>query len=447
MPDIAPDHPVIDGVRVALGEITEARYCVALSGGMDSSVLVQAMAGLVAPDALRAVYVDHGLHPDSGAWANHCRGLCERLGVRFEVRTVRIEPRSGESLEAAARRERYAALLQTLRPGEALLTAHHEDDQAETVLLNLLRGCGISGLAGVPRRAQADGIRLLRPLLGVSRAEIEAYARVTGLAWIEDPSNTDIRMDRNFLRHQVIPVLESRWQGLRRTIGRSARLHAEAAMLLDELAARDAHRVGRGPRLSLDALSQLPEPRQRNLLRWVCRRQLGSVPGEARLREGLAQLLAAGPDRSPLIDWPGGEVRRYRGRLFVLAPSARAALPGAAVLRARPGACLDLGRLGRLRLRRVVGSGLATARITTDLDVRMRAGGERLRPAGRIARRQLKKLLQERGIVPWMRDRLPLLYWREELVAVADLWVAAEFVAGPGEPGLEVRWEAHPPLS
>lgn len=443
-------HEVAEAVRRRLEPVLAAPgagLCVALSGGLDSSVLLHVLARANA-HPLRAIYVDHQLHPDSAAWGRHCEQLCRDLAVPFSSIAVTVDAPAGEGPEAAARRARYRALAGALAAGEVLVTAHHQDDQAETLFLNLMRGAGVAGLAGIPRDAGFAAGRLWRPLLDLPRPALRDYAHQAGLAWIEDPANVDARMDRNFLRHSVLPVLASRWPGLRATVGRSARLCGEAAALVDELATLDARRVMRGGRVSVPALAALGKARQRNVIRYLCRRELGTVPTEARLREGLTQLLDAGEDRRPLLAWAGGEIRRYRSALYLMpALAPRPAAERHLELAARPGACLALGEsLGRLRLVRGSGQGLAVARLGPTLTVGFRAGGERIRPAGDAHSRELKKLLQERGVVPWMRDRIPLVFSGGSLAAVGDLWVAADFAAAGGEPGLRVRWDRHPAI-
>ncbi|GMW05458.1 MAG: tRNA lysidine(34) synthetase TilS [Gammaproteobacteria bacterium] len=442
-------HDVVESIRDALRPVAErpgARFCVAFSGGLDSSVLLHVVVRLGLGD-VRAVYVDHQLQPQSAAWGLHCGEFCRQLGVPFEQRLVTVDHQGGEGPEAAARRARYLALAEILASGETLLTAHHQDDLVETVLLNLLRGSGPAGLAGIPRAAPLGAGWLLRPLLEVPRASLTGYARGAGLTWIEDPSNRDERLDRNFLRHQALPLLGQRWPGVRATVARSARWCAEAGGLLDALGSDDARRVARGGRVLVSRLAALSEARQRNALRSLCRHALGSVPPERRLREGLAQLIHAGPDRQPLLRWGGGEIRRYRGALYLLRPYAPMPGRSAMELPVRGGATLDLGPgLGRLRLVSARGQGLSAARAGASLHVRFRCGGEMLRPVGSAHARELRKLLQERGVVPWMRARMPLLYSGEQLVAVAHLWVAADFVASGAERALRVRWDEHPPL-
>jgi len=442
MPDVALAlqetlAPVLAGPH---GEI-----CTALSGGLDSTVLAHALvrSGVV---PCRAIHVNHQLQPAAGDWARHCERLCAELALPLTVLTVHVE-RGSSGPEAAARRARYDAFAATLGNGDVLLTAHHQDDQVETVLLHLLRGTGITGLGGIPRAGLVGPARLLRPFLDLPRETLHAYARREGLDWIEDPSNADRRLDRNFLRHEVVPLLGSRWPGLRTTIGRSARLAAEAADLLEALAAGDARRVQRRGRIRVGALASLGEMRARLLVRRLCWRELGSAPPAAMLRTGLAQLLSAAGDRAPLLAWPGGEIRRYRGELFLLKPLPDFPPARPLELPAQPGAMLVLGAgLGRLRLARSRGPGLAYAKLANPLSVRFRAGGERFRPAGERHHRELKKLLQEHGVVPWMRERIPLIYSGDELAAVAHWWVADGLAASAGEAAVRVRWEEHPIL-
>jgi tRNA(Ile)-lysidine synthase len=442
-------HEVVETVRRAIEPALtrpDAGICVAISGGLDSSVLLHALTRC-SVGRLRAIYVNHQLHADAAEWGRRCERLCATLGVPFMSRRVTVERDTGEGPEAAARRARYQALAESLGAHEVLVTGHHQDDQIETVILNLMRGSGVAGLGGIPRRASLGGSLILRPLLDLPRAVLHEYAFREGLDWIDDPANVDQHLDRNFLRQQVLPALASRWPGIRLTVARSARLCAEAAALLDELAARDAKRVQRAGRVSIAALEALGEPRRRNVLRHLCWRELRSVPPEARLREGLAQLLKAGEDRNPVLAWRRGEIRRYRSNLYLLQPLSRPAEADRVDLPLRAGATLDLGEgRGRLRLVRVRGQGLAGSRPGQALTVRYRSGGERIRPAGQAHTRDLKKLLQERGVVPWMRDRIPLLYCGDVLAAVAGLWVAANFAARATEPGLRVRWDDHPPI-
>ncbi len=421
------------------------RYWVALSGGLDSTVLLQALAlhRTDLPGELRVVHVNHGLNPKSTYWQRHCEDLCAYLDVPFQSRTVQVQPTTGESLEAVAREQRYATFRKLLGQGDLLLLAQHQDDQMETFLLQALRGAGVRGLAAMPEESMVDGLRMARPLLRYSRAELEAWAREQGLSWVEDPSNTDTGFDRNYLRHEVLPMLKARWPAASDTLARSAQFAAEADGLLKELATEDSVRYRVEETLPLRALKELSAPRARNLLRhWLQARQL-PLPPAHKLAEILRQLDAR-PDRNPCVDWEGAEVRRYRQRLYAQRP-----IPAApAGFRLKPGVPHELGvGLGQLRLVPASGEGLKAALCgPKGLIVAFRHGGESCQPAGHGHERPLKKWLQELHVVPWLRDRLPLLEMDKELLAVAGLFVCAPHAAQPGEAGLRIEWLDHPPL-
>jgi tRNA(Ile)-lysidine synthase len=403
-----------------------APFCVALSGGLDSTVVLHALVDLRGPEAVRAVHVDHGLHPDSPTWSEHCRVLCRSLGVPFDERVVRIERRSGHSPEAVARDVRYRVLRAALADGETLVTGHHADDQLETVILQLLRGAGTAGLAAMPLVTAFAPGSLFRPLLNWTRADLRDWATAGGLDWLEDPSNRELGFDRNYLRHEVLPALLRRWPGAARSAVRSARLCAEAARLTDTLAASDLDRVATGGGILVEPLLEMPEERTRNLLRYWLGTVVGQAPDSRRLAAIVRDVLPARSDAEPEVHWPAGAVRRYRDTLFALDARTREILqrPREA-LSWRIGEPLDLGPgLGVVRVRRTGGRGLAARWLDHGvLEVRFRAGGESIRPLGQAHRRPLKKLFQEAGVPPWWRDRVPLIYAGERLLAVGDLWI------------------------
>ncbi len=421
------------------------RYVIALSGGLDSTVLAAALAATreVHGKALYSVHIDHQLQPESAAWSGQCRELAARLGIDFIAESVDVDPQSGSGLEAAARAARYAALAAQLRPGDWLLSAHHRDDQAETLLLNLMRGSGPAGLAGIGLINPLGSGWLVRPLIDVSRAALEKFATDAKLDWVEDPSNEDRRFDRNYLRHEILPRLDGRWPDVVARLARSADLAGEAATLLEDLAEYDLRAIGDQPgRIDIGGLQRLSEERQRNLLRHAVRRSGLPVPSAAQLCAVLEQLLPAKQDAQPLVAWPGVEIRRYRDNLYIL-PASASELPAddGQVLGGTP---LELSQgLGILSLSPGAALGLDEAVIERGLTVHYRRGGEQFRPAGQGHTKKLKKLLQESGIVPWMRERIPLLYAGEQLVAVADLWVAADAAS---EPGTAIRWNGRPAL-
>lgn len=411
---------------------------IAYSGGRDSHVLLHlaVRAGL----APRAVHVDHGLHAASADWARHCQSVCRGLDVPLTVERVEVDVTAAAGLEDAAREARYRVFRAVLGPDEVLLTAHHRRDQAETVLLRILRGAGLHGLAAMPRERALGSGRLVRPLLDVDREAIDAYARLQALNWIDDPSNDQPDADRNYLRHHVMPVLQGRWHAAERMFGRLAGQAAEDARLLDELAELDLRDCADADSLSVSGLMRLERPRQRNAVRRWLRRQDRRPPSAARLEAGLDALLTAAADREPVLRWHDGAIRRYRERLYLLA--SRSVAPTEAVFEWDMGSVLIIAGVGRLAAVETRGGERLKASLLErdDITVRLRQGGERIRPAGSAHHRPLKTLFQEAGVPPWERRRTPLVYAGEVLVCVGERWIAADYAASADEPGLRIRW-------
>lgn len=292
-----------------------ADLTVGLSGGCDSVVLLHLLHGLLPAGRLRAIHVHHGLSPMADDWAEHCRQLCHTLAVPLHIARVTVSP-DGEGLEAAARQARYAAF--AAAGAGFMAIAHHGDDQAETILFNLARGAGLSGLAGMRGSRRIGGLTVLRPLLAISRPVLEAYATEHGLAYVEDESNRDISLSRNYLRHALLPGLRARFPGVGEAMGRAAAHCAEALLLLDELAAEDWARVSDGRSACMRQLVGLSETRLRNLLRFRLQQLGWPLPDSVRLEEFARQLLAAGPDRHPALSLPAGEMRVQARRLHWL---------------------------------------------------------------------------------------------------------------------------------
>jgi tRNA(Ile)-lysidine synthase len=400
--------------------------CVALSGGVDSSALLTALAiPRRKRPGLRAVHVDHGIHPNSTAWSAHCRALASGLGVPLQVLTTKVTRARGESLEAAARTARYGLLAGNLQQGEILLTAHHEDDQLETVLLQLFRGSGLAGIAAMPELAPFGKGFLVRPLLSRTRAELEAWSRANSVGWVEDDSNADERLDRNYLRRRVIPLIRERWPRVGSSVGRSARHAAEAQRLLDAVALRDVERAADGDALSASTLRALPLERRRNALRFWIARSGHTVPDSRRLAEMCGPLLDARPDANPHVAWSGAVLQRERGRLAIRNRATQPApVRETAALEWRWSASqtFALPDGGQLELRHDPDGSLDLDALPEALTIRRRAGGERLRLRRGGPSRALKNLLQEAHVPPGERTRLPLVWSGERLVAAGDLW-------------------------
>ncbi|MDD0972400.1 tRNA lysidine(34) synthetase TilS [Pseudomonas fontis] len=393
-------------------------WCIAFSGGLDSSVLLHLLASLSRQHKLppvRALHIHHGLQPVADTWPDHCRALCGRLGIALQVIPVQVAP--GASLEQAARDARYAAFAEALKPGEILLTGQHREDQAETLLFRLLRGAGLRGLGAMPGSRPLGQGALVRPLLGVSRDELSSYAMAQGLDWIEDPSNADTRFSRNYLRHQVMPALQQRWPQVARSLARSAEHLGEAQGLLDELAEQDLAQAASStpwpwldlPSLNLQAMRALSPARQRNALQyWLASRT--RLP-DARHWSGWDALRDAAPDGRPLWCLADGELHRSGERVFWLSGPWLGAQPAAQAWD-NPAQPLALDGNGRVEL-----SGTLTQHA---VQVRYRTGGEILALPGR-GHRDLKRLLNEQQLPLFVRARLPLLFQGDTLLAVANL--------------------------
>lgn len=435
--------------RFVQGTVSKGdRVAVGLSGGVDSVVLLDILARLARRRgfALTAVHVNHQLSPDAQRWARFCRGLCRTRSI--PVRIFKVEVARGNSVEQAARAARYAAFARVRADHIAL--AHNLDDQAETVLLQLLRGAGVKGLAAMPSVRKAEGGRrkaqpaILRPLLDVPRTQIEAYARARRLAWIEDESNADRSFLRNYLRHEVLPLIAARVPSYRTTLARAACHFAEAAGLLDDLARVDAQLAGGGQVLKVEALHRLSPARAKNLLRWFIAQHGLPMPGTERLEEALRQITSARRDAQVCVRLDGWEIRRHAGAVH-LVPHADS-LPARFSRPWRGEPRLPIPELGGvLVMRRSRGAGIDAAKLASDeVSVRVRRGGERiqLHPGG--PHRTLKHLFQEGGVPPWERNRVPLLCCGETLVWVPGIGVAAGFAAAGNRPSLLPQWKRLP---
>lgn len=392
---------------------------------------------------LRALHVDHGLHPDSGLWAGKAAQHALSLGVECLVTAVDGRPRAGHSLEASARDARYAGLAKAMQDGEILLTAQHLDDQAETVLLQLFRGGGPAGLGAMPDlRAFGPGW-LARPFLAISRSDLKVWAETAGLRWLEDPSNEDPSLDRVHLRRAVLPGIYARWPGARQTLARAAGHAREAAKLLDELAAIDRAGASGADWIEIAPLAELDNRRARNAIRGWLRAQEVPMPSEVRLHRVMDELVSGQVGGQGEVLWTGGGIRRWRGRLFAVGPLSP---PPAGLLSWDVGkGPLSLpGDLGTLAVTPEPG-GLDAALFRLPVTVGWRFGGERLRLRTDGPSRTLKNLFREAGIRPWMRGRIPLIYAGQQLIAAGDLFIAAGNTRGTG-PGLALSWTEHPAL-
>ncbi|ROO04980.1 tRNA lysidine(34) synthetase TilS [Pseudomonas fluorescens] len=409
-----------------------AHWRIAFSGGLDSTVLLHLLADLAKTESLpplSAVHIHHGLQAAADAWPQHCQSVCDALGVPLLIERVKVQP--GASLERAARDARYAVFGSLTQANDLLLTGQHRDDQAETLLFRLMRGAGVRGLAGIPAQRPVGQGMLIRPLLDVSRSELEAYAQAHQLRWIEDPSNQDRQFSRNYLRHQVMPLLTERWPQAQASMVRSAAHLREAKGLLDELAqidlttaatAHDFEWLGL-PSLELAPLAALSAARQRNVIsHWL--EPLTRLPDTDHW-SGWTDLCEAGHDASPVWRLADGELHRSAGRVWWLSGDwLRSPVIGCEWQ--SPASALRLADNGRVMFSGQTPSG--------PLRIAYRQGGEVMHLGDR-GHRDLKRLLNERAVPGFVRGRLPLLFRDDELLAVANL---------PGLDGNELDgWKLH----
>ena len=391
-------------------------------------------------DRIRAVHVNHNIQRESGVWAGHCRETCRALGVELEVLEVDANAPGKESPESWARHQRYAAIEDILAEGEILLTAHHQDDQLETLLLRLLRGSGVLGLASM-RAVRTFGKGLhARPLLHHSRAQLSAYARSNKLDWIEDPSNADTHWDRNFIRHEVIPVIKTRWPALARPLTRTIQVCSETQELLDDVARQDLLScAGEKPDLLVvDRVKQLSVPRQKNLVRYWARSLNLPPPDSRQLPRIVADVIQARQDSGARVSWKGAALHRYGNYVQLTEPLEEFDRAAVRVWDFAGPCRLDYGEL---TARAGYGSGLKKELCNAArVEVRYRRGGEKIRLPGRTCRHRLKKLFQEARTPPWLRERVPLVYVGDRLAMVAGFWTDADFLAGADEPSWIVTW-------
>ncbi|MDN6318267.1 MAG: tRNA lysidine(34) synthetase TilS [Marinobacter sp.] len=400
------------------------RLWVALSGGLDSTLLLH-LAAHNHPD-VRAVHINHQLQVNAGETEAFCRDVCARLNVPFTAQavTVKLGGGPGEGLEESARKARYQAFETLLEPGDILLMAHHGDDQAETVLFRMFRGSGVAGLAGMPQTRPLGAGHLARPLLGIERSELERHARLAGISWVDDPSNTDQRFDRNFLRLGILPALKKRWPGLNKRLQHSAGACSESHFLNQRLASMQWQALGgHERRLPIAELSVLSLAEQKNLLRWWVQRAGYSAPSISDWSQVLQDLLQAADDRSPELRAEKFSLRRYQAELYLVPDMSD--LPGEPVS-LEPDQPVSWGEW---TVRLIPASTAETA--LPPIRIYTRQGGERVRFCAKRPSKSLKKWLQEQAVPPWERGRLPLIFkglaGEEELIAIGDLWCSGQY--------------------
>lgn len=415
------------------------RWLVGFSGGMDSTVLLhllkQAVNELNPKPELLAIHVNHGLSEHATSWQHHCESMCAQWGIQCAAQSVAVDGQ-GKGLEAAARSARYAVFKSIIQAEDVLFLAHHQDDQAETVLYRLLRGAGSAGLSAIAMRRQLGLGDLARPLLQYQRDHLLTYASSQGLKWVEDESNNESHFDRNFIRNDVLPLLEQRWPTASSTLAQTAEVMADEAAVLQQVGIEDLARCEEssarlGYKAHLQSFIALPLPRQRNMIRAWCQKRGFSLPERRHLAllspESLEQ------DRFSIV-WRGAEIRRFGTHLYLLPTLASDTESNPALEAFEPKLVNEknepilLPRGGQVRLTEAAYPCLSQF---GELKIALRQGGERCHPSTRQHSQTVKKLLQEFELEPWLRDVVPLLLVgsgdAEQIAAVGDLWVCKGF--------------------
>ena len=407
------------------------RLVVAYSGGVDSLTLL--LLAATTNKQVVALHINHGLHPDADEWQKICAEQCRILGVPFEYMSVVVE--EGGSVEEHARNARYRAFEDFLMQYDLLLLAHHADDQLETVLFNLLRGSSVAGVVGMPRVRSVGAANLFRPLLDVQRSSLVEFCTDKGLKWVEDSSNFDVSLDRGYLRHKVIPLIEARWPDAGATLLRAIDRDDEVRQLIDSVAEKDLAQCRSAVGLGVDELLALPSFRREHVLRaWISNAGF-PLPTLGVLRAVSSDVLLADESAEPCVSWQGCEIRRYKDSMVVRSQEDLLLPDEPVVLSSDLPLSLDVGLLIPSQEK---GSG---ARMSGDLSVKFRRGGERMRVNGQT--RPLKKVMQESGIPPWLRAQLPLVYCGDSLILIPGIraWgvepiVSSDHLAEPDGEGL-----------
>jgi tRNA(Ile)-lysidine synthase len=418
--------------------LTSKQIWVAYSGGIDSHVLLHLLATSERTKLrpIQAIHIDHGLNPDSAKWTQHCLSVAVELGVELTTVKVNVASIDKLGLEAAARAARYSAFEQHLSRNDVLLTAQHQQDQAETLLLQLFRGAGPKGLASMASQFQLGETAVIRPLLDIKQSDILAYAEQHNLKWIEDPSNVETRWNRNYIRHNVLPEIAKRWPSAAKTISRSAENCAEASELLIELAQHDLTSIGANHAsdyLFIPKLLALSPARCRNVIRYFIELKELGLPSSAVLQRIIDEVCLAKHDSVPVMAYADVEIRRFQDKLYFMSP-----LPdhdATRIIECTSTADLKINDHSHLIWQQQTGQGLKEEIILSALTVRFRQGGEKIQLPNQSHHKSLKHLFQEWDIPPWQRDRIPLLFSDDRLIAVVGYAVAYNSSVSDGEQG------------
>ena len=420
--------------------MTPGCYWVAFSGGADSTTLLHAMTRISGElgTEVRAIHINHGIHSHADDWQTHCERHCHELGITLVQKTVDVEIAARQSPEAQARSARYSAMLAAVNDNDMLLTAHHADDQAETMILNLMRGAGVDGLAAMQPIRAAGAAWLGRPLLNWRRQQLRRYLAEENIEFVDDPSNDDRSIRRNFVRHEILPRLEQMWPASTGQLNKSAAHVRSASMILKSLASADLG-ICQGAysyEINLHRLRGFDLDRQALIIRQWAREHGLHTPDQRQMSELLRQLANARVENALCMEWPGVQVHHYRSSLYIM-PALPEVLEGWQMEWTGQNSITLPAASGELSLQGGNGSPFAEM----PLQVHARGGSERLLPVGQAHHKSLKQLFQAAGIPPWLRSRIPLLSRNGECLAVGDIWLDQAFAEQLSESGLGLHWQ------
>ena len=430
----------LDIIERQIKPLLPNKFCIAFSGGMDSTVLLHVMKNIIDEKSqIRAIHINHNIVDNSKVWTRTCKSICKNFGIDIEIISLEVT-HNGYGLEAAARDERYKKLKEILYENEYLLTAHHEEDQLETVFLRMARGTGLDGLQGINEKYSfGEGI-IFRPMLEVSKTSVMDYAKEHQLKWVEDSSNQDTHFDRNFLRKKIIPQFRERWPSIASSVSRLSQLSAQNIKILNQIAEEDIGPIANMNELPLAKLLDKSFERANNMLRYIILANGMSIPSMKTLQDGLKEMLDPETDKS-VIAWKDYCIRKYKNHLYFLSNSDLEPNKVDVRIPWEIGKTVNLGEnIGSIEATFIHGDGLSIEKCENKLTISYRQGGELIKPIGHRINKSLKNLFQENQILPWMRDKIPLIYYQDELVSVADLWFNQNYVASQNEAGFVVNW-------
>lgn len=418
------------------------KYWIACSGGMDSCVLLHLfyLNRSRLKQSVEVVYVDHRLQKQSKKWGDFCARICRQYDFFFSYLEIDEEYKNGFSIEEWAREKRYQLLADKMNNDDILFTAHHQDDQIETFFLHAFRGSGPRGLVAMPNiRKFSIGFHA-RPLLGCSQQELKQYANEHQLDWKTDPSNDDIRYNRNYLRKSVLPVIEARWPAFRITTSRLIEHQQEVKSLLDEIAEDDLRQAvaKTSSAINIDVICNFSNARKKNLIAFWLKKIGMNLPASRHLNQIMTNVLDSEEDKEPCVNWNGVEVRRYRNMLYAIKPLS--------VHDRSMRYEWDINQPFLLSDESLVassekGKGISKKRIENKIvEIRFRQGGEKIRPENQSISKSVKHLFQEKGVLPWCRDRIPLIYIDNQLALIPGFCMDEKFAAKNNEASWDISW-------